>query len=184
MNKCLSILGFLLVFLSGCVAQNVQADPLRTNIETTIQYQTVLGKSFNDRGVVNFFVDNNCSTVAQFEICKEKGMSFWIDSNQKVGYAYLYSGNTDGFQRYRGKLPYGLSFNEPMWFINAELKKIDTDKLSPMAGLPDQADTSDHIHYWAIYKRLGLAVVYDSGIADPDAYIYAVLMVNRCSSWC
>jgi hypothetical protein len=179
MNKWLCILGFLMVislFISGCTAQSVQAKPAGTDIAAAVQYQTVLGKSFNDRDVTTFFTNNNCSAVAQFEICKEAGMSFWMDSNQTVGYVYLYSGNEDGLQRYRGKLPYGLSFYDPMWLVQEKLKKFDADQTSPMAGLPDEAVSPDHIHYRASYKRLNLDVIYDTGSADPDAYIYAVLV--------
>ena len=172
MNKWFSILGFLLAFLSGCAGEGVQAEPSSTDINPTIQYQTVLGKSFNDQDVINFFASNNCLAYIQFEICKEKGMSFWIRANQKIGYVYLYSGNEDAVQRYRGKLPYGLSFYDPMWLVEEKLKKLDTNR----TGLPDEADSPDHIHYSASYQRMGLTVIYNSPIEDPDAYIYAVLV--------
>lgn len=170
MNKWLSILGFLMVFLSGCAARNVQAESSSTNNAATVQYQIVLGKSFNDPEVTSFFTSNNCSVVAQFEICKEAGMSFWMDSNQTIGYVYLYSGNEDGVRRYRGKLPYGLSFYDPMWLVEQKLKKLDANR----TGLPDEADSPDHIHYRASYKSMNLDIIYDTPIADPDAYIYAI----------
>jgi hypothetical protein len=173
MNKRLSIFGFLLMFLSGCVAQSAQAEPSGKDNGSAVQYQIVLGKSFNDRDVVNFFASNNCLAIAQFEICKEAGMSFWMDSNQTVGYVYLYSGNNEeGVQRYRGKLPYGLSFYDPMWLVEEKLKKLDTNR----TGLPDEADSPDHIHYRTSYKRMNLDIIYNSPIEDPDAYIYAVLI--------
>lgn len=172
MNRWLSILGFLLMFLSGCAGESVQAEPSNTDIDSKLQYQTVLGKSFNDRDVVNFFASNNCLAFTQFEICKEAGMSFWISADQKIGYVYLYSGNEDGIQRYRGKLPYGLSFYDPMWLVEQKLRKLDPNR----TGLPDEADSPDHIHYSESYKRMGLTVIYNSPIADPDAYIYTVLV--------
>jgi hypothetical protein len=175
MNKWLCILGFLMVislFISGCTAQSVQAKPAGTDIAAAVQYQTVLGKSFNDRDVTTFFTNNNCSAVAQFEICKEAGMSFWMDSNQTVGYVYLYSGNEDGLQRYRGKLPYGLSFYDPMWLVEQKLRKLDPNRTE----LPDKADSPDYIHYRASYKSMNVDIIYNSPIADPDAYIYAVLI--------
>ena len=179
MNKCLSILGILIVislFISGCTVQSVQAGPSSTEIDTTIQYQTVLGKSFNDKDVASFFASNNCLAYTQFEICKEAGMSFWISTDQKIRCVYLYSGNTDSIQRYQGKLPYGLSFYDPMWLVQEKLKKLDVDQTSPTAGLPDEASAPDHIHYQASYRRMNLDVIYDMPIADPDAYIYAVLI--------
>lgn len=167
-----NVLAVISLCVSGCVALNAQAKPASTDIAAAVQYQTVLGKSFNDPEVANFFASNNCSAVAQFEICQEAGMSFWMDSDQTVGYVYLYSGNEDDLQRYRGKLPYGLSFYDPMWLVEQKLKKLNTNR----TGLPDEADSPDHIHYSASYKRMGLTVIYNSPIADPDAYIYAVLI--------
>jgi hypothetical protein len=46
-------------------------------------------------------------------------------------------------------------------------------------GLPDESGTPDHTHYWAIYKRFGLTIVYNSPSAtDKGATIYAIL-VNK-----
>jgi hypothetical protein len=39
------------------------------------------------------------------------------------------------------------------------------------ASLPDEAGSPDHMHYWAMYKRLGMMVMYNSPGADEDAYI-------------
>ena len=44
------------------------------------------------------------------------------------------------------------------------------------AGVPDEASSPDHIHYWAVYKQLGMTVIYNSPGADEDAYIYAILL--------
>jgi hypothetical protein len=30
--------------------------------------------------------------------------------------------------------------------------------------------------YWAVYKRCGMVVIYNSPFADVDAYIYAILV--------
>jgi hypothetical protein len=171
-----NILALLSLCISGCAIQTVEAQPASVATAIPLGYQIILGKSVHDQAVVNFLADNHCSTSVQFELCKEVGMSFWIDSNQQIGTAYLYSGNADGFQRYRGKMPYGITFYDPMWLVQEKLSALDKDNQSQKTGLPDEADSPDHIHYWAAYKQLGLVLIYDTGIADPDAYIYAVLV--------
>ena len=110
----LSILALLLaVSLNACSTQIVQ-----TQLEEkSAIYQTVLGKSLNDKEVVNFIAINNCSLAAEYQLCKDAGIAFWGDSNWIVKMVYLYSGNTDGFRRYRGELPFGLSFYDPMWRV-------------------------------------------------------------------
>ena len=52
---------------------------------------------------------------------------------------------------------------------------------APQAGLepayPMKATPGIHIHYWAIYKRFGVTVIYNSPAAtDKDATIYAILI--------
>ncbi len=73
-------------------------------------------------------------------------------------------------------MPYGLTFYDPMWLVEEKLSALDKDSQSQKIKQPDETSSPDHIHYWATYKQLGLVVVYDTGIADPDAYIYAVLV--------
>jgi len=47
------------------------------------------------------------------------------------------------------------------------------------AGLPDEGGSPDHVHYWAVYKRFGVTVVYNSPFAsDKNATIHAIL-VNK-----
>jgi hypothetical protein len=44
-------------------------------------------------------------------------------------------------------------------------------------GLPDEGGSPDHFHYWAIYKRFGLIVVYNSPSAnDKSATIHTILV--------
>jgi hypothetical protein len=57
--------------------------------------------------------------------------------------------------------------------------KLD-DALQPtsLAGLPDEGSSPDRMHYWAVYKRLNITIVYNSPLADEDAYIYAILVTK------
>ena len=102
-------------------------------------------------------------------------MALWADSDQVVRTVYLYAGGTNGFKRYRGDLPFGLIFYDPMWRVQEKLKNLNADD-SFQAGLPDEANSPDHMHYWAVYKRFGMTIIYNSPFADEDAYIYAILI--------
>lgn len=175
---CLCICALFPMLVSGCAIQAAQAQPVEVNTAVPISYQIVLGKSLHDQEVINFLVSNHCSAAAQFELCQEAGMSLWMDGTNLIRTVYLYSGDANGVQRYRGKLPYALTFYDPMWLVQEKLSALDKEGLSKKAGLPDETNVPDHIHYWAAYKQLGLVVIYDSPVADPDAYIYAV-MVNQ-----
>lgn len=171
--KSLSILTAILLFASGCRAQAAQA------AQPPIDYQAVLGKPLNDNAVTDFIVSNNCAPGGPFQLCQDAGLAFWIDSNQIVNKVYLYAGNADGFRRYKGKLPFGLSFYDPMWKVEDKLRNLNADETSQptwMDGLPDEGSSPDHFHYWADYKRFGMTVIYDSPFADEDAYIYAVVV--------
>jgi len=175
--KTLSILAAIPLLIAACGAWVVQAEPAG-NV-TTASYPVVLGKSLNDQEVVNFIASNDCSPAHQFQLCKDAGMALWTDSDQIVKTVYMYSGNADGFRRYRGELPFGLSFYDPMWRVEDKLRGLEADETSQppwRAGLPDEASSPDHMHYWAVYKRFGMTVIYNSPSADEDAYIYAILV--------
>jgi hypothetical protein len=166
----------IMLFITACSAQSI---PVQTQTEEPALYETVLDKSLTDKAVADFITRNSCSSTNEFELCQDAGMAFWLDTNQIIKTVYMYAGNADGFKQYRGKLPFGLSFYDPMWKVEDKLKDPSADeKLHSAwkAGLPDQGDSPDHVHYWAVYKRLGLTVIYNSASADKDAYIYAVLV--------
>ena len=176
--KALSTLAVIVLFTTACGAQAVQAEPLRADKMATDNYQTMLGKLLSDKDVADFMIANNCLSEAQFQVCRDAGMAFWIDPNQIVDTVYLYSRNAEGFRKFNGKLPFGLTFYDPMWQVQQKLSNLNEDDQATVwnAGLPDEASSPDHIHYWAFYKELGLTVIYDSPGADEDAYIYAILL--------
>jgi hypothetical protein len=172
--KSLSILAAIALFITACSAQVIQAQPE----EKGAVYQVILGRSLNDKDVTDFIASNNCSPVGEYQLCNDAGIAFWGDSNQLVKIVYLYSGTADGFRRYRGDLPFGLSFYDPMWRVEEKLRDLDSDDALQQAGLPEEGSSPDHFHYWAVYKRLGMTVIYNSPAADQDAYIYAILLSN------
>jgi hypothetical protein len=79
-------------------------------------------------------------------------------------------------------LPYGLTMQDTMASVEQKFGQPRVT-FSPQAGweggVPDEGGSPDHIHYWAIYKRFGVTVVYNSpSAADKNATIYKIL-VNK-----
>jgi len=172
------VLAVLSLLLMGCSPQVAPLEPKENSVPETASYQAVLGKPLSDKEVADFMVANNCSSEAQFQVCREAGMAFWIDPNQVVDTVYLYSRNAEGFSRFIGKLPFGLTFYDPMWQVQEKLSNLNENDQATAwnSSLPDEASSPDHIHYWAFYKELGMTVIYNSPGADEDAYIYAILL--------
>ena len=79
-------------------------------------------------------------------------------------------------------LPYGLTAQDTMASVEQKLGQPRVT-YAPQAGwepgLPDEGSSPDHAQYWAIYKRFGLTVVYNTPSAnDKGATIHAI-RVNR-----
>ena len=178
--KTFGIFAAIQLVICACGGQTNQFVPTDATVEV-ISYQVVLGKPLNDKDVADFIVSSHCSPVVMYQLCKDKGIAMWADNNQVVKMVYLYAGSTESFRRYRGQLPFGLSFYDPMWRVEEKLRELNADdSLSPQeiwqAGLPDEEGSPDHMHYRAMYKRLGMTVIYNSPGNDEDAYIYAVVV--------
>ena len=181
LSNTLVIFAAISLLTSACGGQAAQSAPADTDAAKAISYQVVLGKPLNDKDVADFIASNHCSPAADYQLCKETGMALWADGNQIVKMVYLYAGSAEGFRRYRGQLPFGLSFYDPMWRVEEKLRELNADdSLSPQetwqAGLPDKESSPDHMHYWAFYKRYGMTVIYNSPGDDEDAYIYAIVL--------
>ena len=177
--KAFSILTMTMLLLTACRAWTAQLQQTEQTAPKPVTYQTVLGKSVSDAVVADFMSSNHCSSTGQFQVCKDVGMALWIDATQIVETVWLYSGSEEGFGHYRGELPFGLNFYDPMWRVEEKLEELaGDDNLQPArnAGLPDEGSSPDHMHYWAIYKRLDMIVIYNSPFPDEDAYIYAILV--------
>jgi len=185
MNKSfpiLSIFAAIALFATAYGALVVQAHPAEKVVSKAVTYQGVLGKSLNDQEVADFIASNKCSSAGSFQLCKNIGMALWLDSDQTVKSVYLYPASTNGFTAYKGALPLGLAANDTMASIEQKFGQPKVDH-APQAGwepgLPDEGRSPDYIHYWAIYKRFGVTVIYDSpSSADKNATIYTIL-VNK-----
>ena len=174
--KALSFLAVIALFATACGAQAAQA------ASPAISYQAVLGKSLNNKDVANFIASNHCSAASSFELCQSAGMALWLDSDQMVKSVYLYPSGTQGFTAYKGELPFGLVSNDNMAAVEQKFGNPKVEH-APQAGwalgLPDEGLTPDHFHYWAIYKRFGVAIIYNSPSAsDKNATIYAILVTK------
>ena len=77
-------------------------------------------------------------------------------------------------------LPYGLTMQDTMATVEHKLgqpKVVYALQAGWEPGLPDQGGSPDYIHYWAIYKRFGLTIIYNTPLAsDKSATIYDVIL--------
>ena len=180
MNKLFQTFGLLAVialFATACIPPVVdvaQAAPAEST------YQAMLGKSVSDKTVADFIASNSCSQSGSFQICQTAGLALWTDEDQVVETAYLYMNESAGFASYKGALPLGLARNDTMSDVEQKLGQPKVEH-APQAGwapgLPDEGGSPDRTHYWAVYKRFGMTVIYNSPSPDDrNATIHAVLV--------
>ena len=77
-------------------------------------------------------------------------------------------------------LPYGLTMQDTMASVE---QKLGQPRIAhaPQAGwepgLPDAGGSPDHIHYWAVYKRFGITIIYNTPSANnKSATVYDILV--------
>lgn len=82
-------------------------------------------------------------------------------------------------------LPYGLTMQDTMATVEQRLGQpriVHAPQAGWEPGLPDEGGSPDRMHYWAIYRRFGLIVVYNSpSPRDKGATIHAILPLSRDS---
>ena len=80
-------------------------------------------------------------------------------------------------------LPYGLTIQDTMAAVEQQLGQpriIHAPQAGWEPGLPDDGGSPDHLHYWAIYRRFGLVVIYNSpSPRDKAATIHAIFLESR-----
>jgi hypothetical protein len=170
--KIITVLALLAHLMTACALQSVQAEPAKADTIANASYQSVLGKSLNDKDVADFIAINNCVSAAEFQVCRDAGMAFWLDTEQIVKTVHLYLNNVDGFAAYKGELPFGLKFYDSLGAVEYKLKARGVGN----AGLPDESASPDHLHYWAMYKQVGVTIIYNAPFPDEDATIHAILL--------
>jgi hypothetical protein len=183
MNKRFQILiafAAIALFVTTFGAIVVQAQPSPRAVPAAASYEAVLGKSLDDTAVADFIASNHCSGTGQFQLCNVAGMALRIGDGQQVETVYLYPNASADFAAYKGTLPLGLSAQDTMASVEDKFGQPKVQH-APQAGwepgVPDQSGTPDHTHYWAIYKRFGVTVVYNSPSGtDKGATIHAILV--------
>jgi len=183
MNKRFQILitfAAIVLFATTFGALVVQAQPSERTVPEAATYEAVLGKSLDDTDVADFITSNRCSSTSRFQLCNAAGMALLIGDGQEVESVYLYPNTIADFAAYKGTLPLGLSANDTMASVEDKYGQPKVQQ-APQAGwepgLPDESGTPDHTHYWAMYKRFGVTIVYNSPSAtDKGATIYAILV--------
>lgn len=85
-----------------------------------------------------------------------------------------------GVQAAPKNLPYGLTMQDTMANVEEKLGQpriAHAPQAGWEAGLPDEDGLPDHIHYWAVYKRFGVTIIYNSPVAnDKNATIYDIIV--------
>jgi hypothetical protein len=75
-------------------------------------------------------------------------------------------------------LPYGLTAKDTMATVEQKLgqpREIYVPQAGWEPGLPDEGGSPDHVHYWAIYRRFGVTIVYNSPSPNnKNATIHAI----------
>ena len=158
----------------------MQAPAATQAIPEAPAYEGILGKSLTDRAVDDFIVTQRCSSQGQFQVCNDAGISLWIGLDQRVETVYLYPSAIHDFGAYKGTLPLGLSPRNTRANVEAKLGQPKVEHVLQAGwapGLPDENATPDHARDWAVYKRFGVTIIYNSPSAtDKAATIYAVLV--------
>lgn len=151
-----------------------------TSVE--IPFQDFIGRSVNDGVVADFIADKNCAREWVIYLCKSTGIAIWFDASQITQIIYLYVTAPDGFEPYKGVLPFGLKFYDTMGAVEYKLRVLDVDERTRFylkVDLSDMGGSPDHTHYWVDYEQHGMVVIYNTPFADEDAMIYAVLIKDR-----
>ena len=77
-------------------------------------------------------------------------------------------------------LPYGLTMQDTMASVEQKLgqpSEVHALQAGWASGLPDEGGSPDHMYYWAMYKRFGLTIVYNSPSPDDkSATIHDILI--------
>ena len=180
MNKLFNILSSLAALAFILTACTPPAVDVAQAAPAQVSYQAMLGKPLTDRTVADFIASNDCSPAGSFHLCKPAGLAFWRDGSQTFKTAYLYVSNSEGFASYKGELPLDLAAGDTMADVEEKLgqpKEIHALQAGWALGLPDEGSSPDRTHYWAVYKRFGLTIIYNSPlVSDKNATIHAILV--------
>jgi len=79
-------------------------------------------------------------------------------------------------------LPFNLDMQDTMATVEQKFGQpvhVGVPQAGWVVGLPDEGGSPDHIHYWAVYKRFGVTVVYNSPSANDKNATISTILVNK-----
>jgi hypothetical protein len=173
--KRFGIFAVLSLLISSCGALSAQAGQEGREAPNAAVYESILGKPLTDQAVADFIAENPCSSAAQFLLCNSIGIALRADSNQTVETVYLYLNDAEGFEPYKGTLPFGLKFYDNMAAVEYKLERQGIGN----RGLPDEEAVPDHMHYQATYHEAGITIIYNYPFPDEDATLYAIMLTSK-----
>lgn len=173
--RYLYVLVTIPLMVSACSSRDMDTQP---SAGESLHYEKFLGKSINDVTILDWMTTNDCTSAAEFELCRDAGMAFWLDSEQIVKTIYLYLNNEAGFAPYKGPLPMGLKFYDTLGAVQYKIRSLEADGHISSGVMDDmyKGSSPDHMHYWVNYDPYNLTVIYNSPFPDEDATIYAILL--------
>lgn len=180
MNKYFKTLSLLaaMAFLAAACAPSAMGVAQAAPVELT--YEATLGRPLSDQSVADFIASNNCAQAGSFHLCQPAGLALWTDADQTVKTVYLYVSSFEGFAPYKGELPLGLAAGDTMADVEEKLgqpREVYAPQAGWAPGLPDEGGSPDRTHYWAVYNRFGITVVYNSPVpSDKNASVHAILV--------
>lgn len=180
MNKLFKVLSVLMVIaylLTACIPPVV--DVARAAPEE-VSYRAVLGKPASDQSVAEFIASNDCAPSGSFRLCGNAGLALWLDERGIVKKAYLYAQDSGDFSAYKGELPFGLEAGDRRAEVELKLGHPLIGYAAHAGwepGRPEEGSSPDDLHFWAVYRRFGLTIIYDTPSAeDRNAAIHAILV--------
>lgn len=181
MNKLLKTLIVTTILLqmgAACSAQPVQAEHIE-HAPVAASYESLLGKSLDEREVDEFIASNYCSQKGQYEICGSTGIALGMDLDQKVETVYFFPGHTPSFAAFHGELPYGIQWQDSRAVVEEKLGVAPADAYINQAGLPMEIGIPENLRLWVVYPERGITVVYNTLSAEnTSATIHAVLITK------
>jgi len=179
MNKLFTTLSIFVAIALFTTAYGAQIAQAAEPAPVAVGYHAILGKSVSDQAVADF-IASNCTQSGSFQYCQPAGLALWTDTNRIVRLVYLYINNAEGLATYKGELPLGLTPNDTMADVEYKLGgliDVHASQAGWEPGLPDESRTPDYAHSWAVYKRFGVTIVYNSPSAtNKSAAIYTIVV--------
>jgi hypothetical protein len=142
----------------------VAPDPVATDPTETVDANAplaLLGLTLSDQAVVDFILGNNCVLVGMHYMCRSVGVELSLTTSQKVVTVFLFAEGAEGYKKFKGKLPFGLSWAHTRAQIEANL------------GAPTASGGGGSMNYWVSYQPRKLGITYKTlSTTDMDATMH------------